>query len=395
MRKAVIVKGVRTAIGKAPDGSLKDTRPDDLAAFLIREIVNRTPELDPEEIEDIILGCAFPEAEQGMNIARISALRAGLPVSIPGMTINRFCASGIQAVAAAAHQIQTGAAEVILAGGVESMSLIPMGGNKFSSNPYLAEHYPNTYLSMGLTAEKLQEKYSISREEQDKFSYQSHLKALKAIQENKFKEEIVPYSFQKKEWDYTGKTQIKEIVFQEDEGPRKDTSLDKLSKLKPAFKENGTVTAGNSSQMSDGSAVVLMMSEEKAQKVGLKPKARFISYAVSGVEPEIMGIGPVKAVPKALKMSGLTLQQIGLIELNEAFAAQTLAVLKSLELNPEIVNVNGGAIALGHPLGCTGTRLTITLINEMRRRKIEYGMVTLCIGGGMGAAAIFELNQNP
>lgn len=395
MRKAVIVKGVRTAIGKAPDGSLKDTRPDDLAAFLIREIVNRTPELDPEEIEDIILGCAFPEAEQGMNIARISALRAGLPVSIPGMTINRFCASGIQAVAAAAHQIQTGAAEVILAGGVESMSLIPMGGNKFSSNPYLAEHYPNTYLSMGLTAEKLQEKYSISREEQDKFSYQSHLKALKAIQENKFKEEIVPYSFQKKEWDYTGKTQIKEIVFQEDEGPRKDTSLDKLSKLKPAFKENGTVTAGNSSQMSDGSAVVLMMSEEKAQKVGLKPEARFISYAVSGVEPEIMGIGPVKAVPKALKMSGLTLQQIGLIELNEAFAAQTLAVLKSLELNPEIVNVNGGAIALGHPLGCTGTRLTITLINEMRRRKIEYGMVTLCIGGGMGAAAIFELNQNP
>ncbi len=395
MRKAVIVKGVRTAIGKAPDGSLKDTRPDDLAAFLIREIVNRTPELDPEEIEDIILGCAFPEAEQGMNIARISALRAGLPVSIPGMTINRFCASGIQAVAAAAHQIQTGAAEVILAGGVESMSLIPMGGNKFSSNPYLAEHYPNTYLSMGLTAEKLQEKYKISREEQDKFSYQSHLKALKAIQENKFKEEIVPYSFQKKEWDYTGKTQIKEIVFQEDEGPRKDTSLDKLSKLKPAFKENGTVTAGNSSQMSDGSAVVLMMSEEKAQKVGLKPEARFISYAVSGVEPEIMGIGPVKAVPKALKMSGLTLQQIGLIELNEAFAAQTLAVLKSLELNPEIVNVNGGAIALGHPLGCTGTRLTITLINEMRRRKIEYGMVTLCIGGGMGAAAIFELNQNP
>lgn len=395
MRKAVIVKGVRTAIGKAPDGSLKDTRPDDLAAFLIREIVNRTPELDPEEIEDIILGCAFPEAEQGMNIARISALRAGLPVSIPGMTINRFCASGIQAVAAAAHQIQTGAAEVILAGGVESMSLIPMGGNKFSSNPYLAEHYPNTYLSMGLTAEKLQEKYSISREEQDEFSYQSHLKALKAIQENKFKEEIVPYSFQKKEWDYTGKTQIKEIVFQEDEGPRKDTSLDKLSKLKPAFKENGTVTAGNSSQMSDGSAVVLMMSEEKAQKVGLKPEARFISYAVSGVEPEIMGIGPVKAVPKALKMSGLTLQQIGLIELNEAFAAQTLAVLKSLELNPEIVNVNGGAIALGHPLGCTGTRLTITLINEMRRRKIEYGMVTLCIGGGMGAAAIFELNQNP
>jgi acetyl-CoA acyltransferase len=395
MRKAVIVKGVRTAIGKAPDGSLKDTRPDDLAAFLIREIVNRTPELDPEEIEDIILGCAFPEAEQGMNIARISALRAGLPVSIPGMTINRFCASGIQAVAAAAHQIQTGAAEVILAGGVESMSLIPMGGNKFSSNPYLAEHYPNTYLSMGLTAEKLQEKYSISREEQDEFSYRSHLKALKAIQENKFKEEIVPYSFQKKEWDYTGKTQIKEIVFQEDEGPRKDTSLDKLSKLKPAFKENGTVTAGNSSQMSDGSAVVLMMSEEKAQKVGLKPEARFISYAVSGVEPEIMGIGPVKAVPKALKMSGLTLQQIGLIELNEAFAAQTLAVLKSLELNPEIVNVNGGAIALGHPLGCTGTRLTITLINEMRRRKIEYGMVTLCIGGGMGAAAIFELNQNP
>ncbi len=395
MRKAVIVKGVRTAIGKAPDGSLKDTRPDDLAAFLIREIVNRTPELDPEEIEDIILGCAFPEAEQGMNIARISALRAGLPVSIPGMTINRFCASGIQAVAAAAHQIQTGAAEVILAGGVESMSLIPMGGNKFSSNPYLAEHYPNTYLSMGLTAEKLQEKYKISREEQDEFSYRSHLKALKAIQENKFKEEIVPYSFQKKEWDYTGKTQIKEIVFQEDEGPRKDTSLDKLSKLKPAFKENGTVTAGNSSQMSDGSAVVLMMSEEKAQKVGLKPEARFISYAVSGVEPEIMGIGPVKAVPKALKMSGLTLQQIGLIELNEAFAAQTLAVLKSLELNPEIVNVNGGAIALGHPLGCTGTRLTITLINEMRRRKIEYGMVTLCIGGGMGAAAIFELNQNP
>jgi acetyl-CoA acyltransferase len=391
MKKTVIIKGLRTAVGRAPNGALKEVRSDELAASVILELLKRTPELNPEEIGDVILGCAFPEAEQGMNVARIAALRAGLPAAVPGMTINRFCASGIQAAACAADLIQSETCEVVLAGGTETMSLVPMGGSSFSANPYLAESYPNTYLSMGLTAENLQQEFGISREEQDLFSYQSHKKAVKAIEEGKFKEEIVPFSFQKKYWGQSNVPQSETIVFMEDEGPRKDTSLDKLSKLKPVFKENGTVTAGNSSQLSDGAAVILLMSEEKAKAAGLKPVGRLKSYAVSGVEPERMGIGPVKAIPKALKMADLTLQDIGLIELNEAFAAQTLAVIKSLGINSEILNVNGGAIALGHPLGCTGARLTISLLNEMKRRKVQYGMVSLCVGGGMGAAAVFEL----
>ncbi|CUS80125.1 acetyl-CoA C-acyltransferase [Candidatus Kryptobacter tengchongensis] len=391
MQDAVIVTGVRTAVGRAKRGALKDFRPDEMLAIVISEAVKRTPNLNPEEIDDVIIGCAFPEGEQGLNVARIASLRAGLPVSVPAITINRFCSSGLQSIAFAAERIKLGYADIIIAGGVESMSMVPMTGNKFSANPYLAENYPEVYISMGLTAERVAEKYHITREMQDEFALKSHQKALKAIQEGKFKDEIVPLKVVNKYINGKGEKIVEEKIFDTDEGPRADTSLEKLAQLKPAFKEGGTVTAGNSSQMSDGAAVVVVMSDKKANELGLKPIARFVSYAVAGVPPEIMGIGPVEAIPKALKLAGLKLDDIGLIELNEAFAAQSLAVIKLAGLNEEIINVNGGAIALGHPLGCTGAKLTVTILNEMKRRNVKYGMVTMCIGGGMGAAGIFEL----
>jgi acetyl-CoA acyltransferase len=391
MRSAYIVTALRTAVGKAKKGTLKDFRPDEMLSSVISELVKKTPNLNPAEIDDVIIGCAFPEGEQGLNIARIASLRAGLPVNVPAITINRFCSSGLQSIAFAAERIMLGHADIIIAGGVESMSLIPMTGNKFSANPYLAENYPEVYISMGLTAERVAEKYQITRQMQDEFALKSHQKALKAIQDGKFKDEIVPLKVVNKYINGKGEKIIEEKIFDTDEGPRADTSLEKLAQLKPAFKEGGTVTAGNSSQMSDGAAGVVVMSEEKVKELGLKPIARFVSFAVAGVPPEIMGIGPVEAIPKALKLAGLKLEDIGLIELNEAFAAQTLAVIKLAGLNEEIINVNGGAIALGHPLGCTGAKLTVTLLNEMRRRNVKYGMVTMCIGGGMGAAGIFEL----
>jgi acetyl-CoA acyltransferase len=391
MRSAYIVTALRTAVGKAKKGTLKDFRPDEMLSNVISELVKKTPNLNPAEIDDVIIGCAFPEGEQGLNIARIASLRAGLPVNVPAITINRFCSSGLQSIAFAAERIMLGHADIIIAGGVESMSLVPMTGNKFSANPYLAENYPEVYISMGLTAERVAEKYQITRQMQDEFALKSHQKALKAIQDGKFKDEIVPLKVVNKYINGKGEKIIEEKIFDTDEGPRADTSLEKLAQLKPAFKEGGTVTAGNSSQMSDGAAGVVVMSEEKVKELGLKPIARFVSFAVAGVPPEIMGIGPVEAIPKALKLAGLKLEDIGLIELNEAFAAQTLAVIKLAGLNEEIINVNGGAIALGHPLGCTGAKLTVTLLNEMKRRNVKYGMVTMCIGGGMGAAGIFEL----
>jgi acetyl-CoA acyltransferase len=391
MRSAYIVTALRTAVGKAKKGTLKDFRPDEMLSTVISELVKKTPNLNPAEIDDVIIGCAFPEGEQGLNIARIASLRAGLPVNVPAITINRFCSSGLQSIAFAAERIMLGHADIIIAGGVESMSLVPMTGNKFSANPYLAENYPEVYISMGLTAERVAEKYQITRQMQDEFALKSHQKALKAIQDGKFKDEIVPLKVVNKYINGKGEKIIEEKIFDTDEGPRADTSLEKLARLKPAFKEGGTVTAGNSSQMSDGAAGVVVMSEEKVKELGLKPIARFVSFAVAGVPPEIMGIGPVEAIPKALKLAGLKLEDIGLIELNEAFAAQTLAVIKLAGLNEEIINVNGGAIALGHPLGCTGAKLTVTLLNEMKRRNVKYGMVTMCIGGGMGAAGIFEL----
>jgi acetyl-CoA acyltransferase len=391
MRSAYIVTALRTAVGKAKKGTLKDFRPDEMLSTVISELVKKTPNLNPAEIDDVIIGCAFPEGEQGLNIARIASLRAGLPVNVPAITINRFCSSGLQSIAFAAERIMLGHADIIIAGGVESMSLVPMTGNKFSANPYLAENYPEVYISMGLTAERVAEKYQITRQMQDEFALKSHQKALKAIQDGKFKDEIVPLKVVNKYINGKGEKIIEEKIFDTDEGPRADTSLEKLAQLKPAFKEGGTVTAGNSSQMSDGAAGVVVMSEEKVKELGLKPIARFVSFAVAGVPPEIMGIGPVEAIPKALKLAGLKLEDIGLIELNEAFAAQTLAVIKLAGLNEEIINVNGGAIALGHPLGCTGAKLTVTLLNEIRRRNVKYGMVTMCIGGGMGAAGIFEL----
>jgi acetyl-CoA acyltransferase len=391
MRSAYIVTALRTAVGKAKKGTLKDFRPDEMLSTVISELVKKTPNLNPAEIDDVIIGCSFPEGEQGLNIARIASLRAGLPVNVPAITINRFCSSGLQSIAFAAERIMLGHADIIIAGGVESMSLVPMTGNKFSANPYLAENYPEVYISMGLTAERVAEKYQITRQMQDEFALKSHQKALKAIQDGKFKDEIVPLKVVNKYINGKGEKIIEEKIFDTDEGPRADTSLEKLAQLKPAFKEGGTVTAGNSSQMSDGAAGVVVMSEEKVKELGLKPIARFVSFAVAGVPPEIMGIGPVEAIPKALKLAGLKLEDIGLIELNEAFAAQTLAVIKLAGLNEEIINVNGGAIALGHPLGCTGAKLTVTLLNEMKRRNVKYGMVTMCIGGGMGAAGIFEL----
>lgn len=391
MRDAVIVALARTAVGKAYKGTLANTRPDDMAAAVMNHVLGRVPELDVNEIDDVVLGCAMPEAEQGMNVARIASLRAGLPISLSAMTINRFCASGLQSVAQSAERICIGGADVILAGGTETMSMIPMGGHKIVPNPYLVDNYPDAYLGMGLTAERLATQYEISREQQDEFSYQSHQKAIAAIESGKFKDEIAPI---KVKYDYLnakGKKEVKEINFDTDEGPRKDTTTDALGKLKPAFKVNGTVTAGNSSQMSDGAAIVLLMSDQKAARLGLKPLARFVSFATGGVEPENMGIGPVVAIPKALKLAGLKLEDIDIIELNEAFAAQALSVIKAGGLDPAKVNVNGGAVALGHPLGCTGSKLIATTVHELKRRGGRYGMVTMCVGGGMGAAGIFEV----
>ena len=389
MREVVIVSSVRTPVGKAYKGALRATRPDDLAAVAIKGALERVPQLDPRSIEDVILGCAMPEAEQGMNVARIASLRAGLPVEISAMTINRFCSSGLQAIAMAAERIMAGGAETIVAGGVESMTMIPMGGHKVSANPWLIANYPDSYLSMGLTAERLARRYNITREMADEFSVRSHKNAIAAIQAGKFDEELVPVpvSFTTPNG---SKPKRQEIVFKMDEGPRADTSLEALAALKPAFHAKGTVTAGNSSQMSDGAAAAVVMSAERAQALGLKPLARYVAFATAGYLPEEMGVGPVYAIPKALKMAGLKLSDIEVIELNEAFAAQSLAVIQEGKLDPERVNVNGGAIALGHPLGCTGAKLTAGIIRELKRRNGRYGMVTMCVGGGMGAAGIFE-----
>jgi len=389
MGTAVIVSAVRTAVGKAPRGSLSNTRPDDLAASAMKGAIERVPGLKPEDIDDILIGCAMPEAEQGMNVARVAAFRAGIPYHVPAMTLNRFCASGLQAIAFAADRIATGSADCILAGGTESMSMIPMGGHKISPNPALIDNNPDTYLSMGLTAENIASEFKIGRDEQDAFALDSHRKAVQAIESGHFKEEILALSVEQRILENTTRRTHKS-VFEVDEGPRRDTSMDALRRLKPAFKVDGTVTAGNSSQMSDGAAAVIVMSEEKAAKLSLRPLGRFVAYATAGVPPEIMGIGPVEAVPKVLQRAGLKVDNIDLIELNEAFAVQALAVIRQLGLDPSKVNVNGGAIALGHPLGCTGSKLTATLLHEMRRRNSKYGIVTMCVGGGMGAAAIFE-----
>ena len=390
MKEAVLVAAVRTAVGKAPKGSLRNTRPDDLAAAAIKEAVNRVDGLNPAEIEDVIMGCAFPEAEQGMNVARTAMIAAGLPVETSAMTVNRYCSSGLQTIALAADRIATGAADVIVAGGLETMTMIPMGGNKLRPNPAIVESYPDYYLNMGLTAENLANKYEITREQADEFSFRSHQKAVAAIDAGNFKNEIVPFTVRVDELDEKGRVRSKQVVFETDEGPRRDTSLESLAKLKPAFHAKGTVTAGNSSQMSDGAAAAVVMSADRAREIGAKPLARFVSFATAGCLPEEMGIGPVYAIPKALKLAGLTLDQIDVIELNEAFAVQSLAVMKLLEMDPSKVNVNGGAVALGHPLGCTGAKLTATLLQELIRRNARYGMVTMCVGGGMGAAGIFE-----
>ena len=390
MKEAVLVAAVRTAVGKAPKGSLRNTRPDDLAAAAIKEAVNRVDGLNPAEIEDVIMGCAFPEAEQGMNVARTAMIAAGLPVETSAMTVNRYCSSGLQTIALAADRIATGAADVIVAGGLETMTMIPMGGNKLRPNPAIVDTYPDYYLNMGLTAENLANKYEITREQADEFSFRSHQKAVAAIDAGNFKNEIVPFTVRVDELDEKGRVRSKQVVFETDEGPRRDTSLESLAKLKPAFHAKGTVTAGNSSQMSDGAAAAVVMSADRAREIGAKPLARFVSFATAGCLPEEMGIGPVYAIPKALKLAGLTLDQIDVIELNEAFAVQSLAVMKLLEMDPSKVNVNGGAVALGHPLGCTGAKLTATLLQELIRRNARYGMVTMCVGGGMGAAGIFE-----
>lgn len=390
MREAVIVSAVRTACGKAPKGTLRATRPDDLGAIAIKGALDRVPNLDKKEVEDVIIGCAMPEAEQGMNVARTASLRAGIPIEAAAMTINRFCASGLQSIALAAERIRGGGADVIIAGGAESMSFVPMGGNKISINPWLMEHYPDSFLSMGLTAERLAQHYGIGRETADQFALESHQKAIAAQAAGKFEDEIVPVPVTFTAPDSKSKLRKTEIEFTVDEGPRADTSLEALSKLKAVFHAHGTVTAGTSSQMSDGGAAAVVMSAERAQALGIRPLARFVSFAYAGCLPEEMGIGPVYAIPKALKLAGLTLDQIDLIELNEAFAAQSLSVIKVLGLDRAKVNVNGGAIALGHPLGCTGAKLTASLLREMKRRNVKYGMVTMCVGGGMGAAGIFE-----
>jgi len=389
---AVIVDCLRTPVGKAPKGTLRTTRPDDLAATVIRRLLEKYPAVTRDEIDDVILGCANPEGESGMNMARVAALRAGLPDAVPGVTINRFCSSGLQAIAMAADRIRSGGAQIIIAGGAESMSMIPMAGYKFAPNPWMVDHLPQIYMGMGLTAEEVQRRYGISREEADQFAYRSHQNALRAQAEGKFDEELVPVEIESTVLD-NGSPKTRKTVFQKDEGPRADTSVEALAKLKPVFQSDGAVTAGNSSQTSDGAAAALVMSERKAKELGLKPMARFVSFAVAGVPPEIMGIGPVVAIPKALALAGLKKEDIGVIELNEAFGVQALAVIQRTGLDPMRVNPNGGAIALGHPLGCTGAKLTATILREMKRRDSRYGMVTMCIGGGQGAAGIFE-NMN-
>ena len=391
MREALIVSAVRTPVGKAPRGTLKDTRPDEMAAAVIADAVRRVPGLDSREVDDVVLGCALPEAEQGLNVARIAALRAGLPHTVSGQTINRFCSSGLQAIAIAAEHIMSGFADVIVAGGTESMSLMPgQAGHQFRPNPDLVAHWPEVYISMGLTAENVARAYGVSREDQDAFAYRSHRRAAEAISSGKFADEITPLTVKRWESDGDGRPKATEVTFSTDEGVRYDTSPEALAKLKPVFARDGVVTAGNSSQTSDGAAAVVVMSAEKATRLNLHPLGVFRSFATAGVPPEIMGIGPVDAVPKAVRLAGLSLSEINLIELNEAFAAQTLAVMRQLDLDPETVNVNGGAIALGHPLGCTGAKLTATLLYEMRRRNARYGLVTMCVGGGMGAAGVFE-----
>ena len=390
MKEAVIVSAVRTAVGKAPKGTLRHTRPDDMGAAVIKEAIARVPGLSASEIDDVIMGCAMPEAEQGMNVARAAAIRAGLPVETSAMTINRFCSSGLQTIAMASDRIRTNGAEVIVAGGLESMSMIPMGGHIIRPNPTLIETYPDFYLSMGLATENVARKYEVTREQQDEFALRSHQRAIAALDADKFKDETVPLTVTVEELDAKGKKQHSEIQFAKDEGPRRDSTAEALAKLKPAFQLKGTITAGNSSQMSDGAAAAIVMSAERARQLGAQPLARLVAYATAGCPPEEMGIGPVFAIPKALKLAGLTLDQIDVIELNEAFAAQSLAVIKMLELNPDKVNVNGGAIALGHPLGCTGAKLTASILRELERRSGRYGMVTMCVGGGMGAAGIFE-----
>jgi acetyl-CoA acyltransferase len=408
MKDAVIVSAVRTAVGKAPTGTLRGTRPDELAAAAIGEALRRAPGIDAADVDDVILGCAMPEAEQGMNVARIASLRAGIPVEASAVTVNRFCSSGLQAIAYAAERVMCGFASTIVAGGTESMSLVPMGGNKIAPNPALIDSYPDVYLSTGLVAENHARESGISRDDQDRFALRSHQRALAAIDSGRFAEEVVPvtaallepsdrdgvgprpYSGQGSRAAVAGAPRTRTVTFSVDEGPRRDTSAEALARLRPAFHSGGTVTAGNSSQTSDGAAAVIVTSAERARERGLTPMARFVTFATAGVQPERFGIGPVPAIQKALKLAGLSLDQIDLIELNEAFAAQVLACLKALPIDPDKLNVNGGAIALGHPLGCTGAKLTTTLLHEMKRRNARYGMVTMCVGGGMGAAGIFE-----
>lgn len=390
MQEAVIVSAMRTAVGKAPRGTLRLTRPEDLAAAVLQESIRRVPGLSPGEVDDVILGCAFPEAEQGMNVARLAVLRAGWPHTVPAMTVNRFCSSGLEAIALAASRVATGLAQVVVAGGVESMSLVPMGGNRLTPNPYLVEHLPQAYMAMGLTAERVAREFGVSREDQDLFAVESHRKAHRAIVEGRFQEEILPFEVVFREPGPDGRVSERHQTLAIDEGVRADTTLEALAALKPAFHARGTVTAGNSSQASDGAAAVVVMSLARAEALGVKPLALFRSYAVSGVAPEVMGIGPVEAIPKALSKAGLKQDDIDLVELNEAFAAQAVAVIRKLGLDPGRVNVNGGAIALGHPLGCTGAKLTVTLLHELRRRGGRYGVVSMCVGGGMGAAGVLE-----
>ena len=388
-KEAVIVSAVRTPVGKAKRGGMATVRPDEMGAAVIKELLNRTPNLDPEQVEDVVLGCAFPEGEQGMNFARTISIRAGLPDSVPAETINRYCSSGVQSIAHVAYAVKAGDIEIGIGGGVESMSMVPMMGYKFSPNPQFAMELPQYYTNMGLTAENVSAKYGITREQQDEFALKSNQKAAHAVDTGIFDPELLPVDVEVNEY-MDGKVMKKNFTVKRDEGPRGDSTIEGLAKLRPAFKEGGTVTAGNSSQMSDGASAVMIMSADKAAELGLQPLARFVTFAVGGVPPELMGIGPVAAIPKALKLAGLSMNDIDLFELNEAFAAQSLAVMQTLEMDPDKVNVNGGAIALGHPLGCTGSKLTTQLVYEMGRRKSKYGMVTMCIGGGMGAAAIFE-----
>lgn len=390
MQDAVVVAATRTAVGKAPNGTLKTVRPDEMAAAVIGEALRRAPGIDPRDVDDVIMGCAMPEAEQGLNVARIASLRAGVPVDASAVTMNRFCASGLQAIASGAEHIMCGFADIVVAGGTESMSLVPMGGNKVCPNPTLVDEYPDVYLSTGLVAENHARDYAISREEQDAFALRSHQRAVAAIEAGRFADEITPLTFKVALPQNGNPAELRDVRFAQDEGPRRDTSAEALAKLRPAFHTSGTVTAGNSSQTSDGAAAVVLMSAAAAKERGLQPLARFVAYATAGVAPERFGIGPVPAVRKVLERAGMTLDQIDLVELNEAFAAQVLAVLRELPLDPDRLNVNGGAIALGHPLGCTGAKLTTSLLYEMRRRNARYGLVTMCVGGGMGAAGIFE-----